>query len=286
MVYPKIVFIGNLAIDRVYKNSTLFHQHFGGALLYSAIAGSLFFPVGIVSKTGYDFDPSDLLYTQNIDLSGFNILNNNKTTIFNNFLLNSDGSKRNITGDVTDDFIIYPKDIPLSYLKNVSHIHFTTNEPKRIIDIIKYIKKEYSKITISVDTISDYANCKATKMIYNIIDIAFIDEEFSSLLDCNAPIKIVKYGKYGCSYISGFNRYDVKSSLVDNVVDPIGAGDCLNGVFITLLSYGVNPKSALIVANRIATEFVKDYGIMHLLRKEEFLNENKKYMGIAPFKTL
>jgi hypothetical protein len=51
---------------------------------------------------------------------------------------------------------------------------------------------------------------------------------------------------------------------------------------MTLLANGVSPEKALYVANRVATEFVKDYGLFHLTRKKEFIDENKEYLGRTP----
>ena len=42
----------------------------------------------------------------------------------------------------------------------------------------------------------------------------------------------------------------------------------MNGVFITLISNGSKEEKALEIANKIATESIKEYGIEHLKTKK------------------
>lgn len=279
MINPKITIIGNLAFDcNHYLCTGKSERHLGGACLYSAVSGSLFYPVRIISKTGFDYDFS--MYTsRNLDFSNVRKLDEIKTNVFNNYIKSQDGSDRIVVGNVPDEFIVCPSEISEEVLKNSTHIHFTTNHPTRIVNVIEHIKSIFPNIILSIDTIEDFACLELTRYLYDIVDIAFIDDTYQSLLDCKAPIHVIKHGKYGCSYQSDKMSFFIKSNILENVTDPIGAGDCLNGVLITLLAYGVSPKKALCIANRVATEFVQDYGIYSLTKKVGFINENKKYLG-------
>ena len=281
--HPKIAFIGNLAIDNnhyVLRSDS--ETHFGGACLYSAISGGLFYPVYLLSKTGYDYDYSLYQHNPNNDFTYVTKIEGIKTNIFNNYIYTSDGSDRRVIGDVPDQFALSLSDLPPVIYESISHIHFTTNEPSRIVDIIEYLRKHTPHITISIDTIEDFANSKLTTYLYDIVDVAIIDDTNEELLRCKAQTKIIKHGKYGCTYSDRMKEIHIYSEIINEVIDPIGAGDCLNGVLMTLLANGISPEKALYVANRVATEFVKNYGLFHLTRKKEFIDENKKYLGRTP----
>lgn len=59
-------------------------------------------------------------------------------------------------------------------------------------------------------------------------------------------------------------KFPVHSQVIDNVVDKTGAGDCLNGVFLNLLVNGESEESALRTAVDMATESIKQHGILGL----------------------
>ena len=262
------VIIGNIAfdIDSFYygKEKEQFRiKKNGGACFYSAIPASLFFRVGIVSKVGSDFNV-EIFKEYNIDTTGLKVLNGEKSTYFHQYYKEVDPKKRIITEEINENMLITPIDIPNSYLK-CSHIHLATNEPIVQLELIKYLKKNSNAI-ISVDTIKGFSNDDITRKVFDLADIAFIDYDFEKLLNCNAKIKIIKCGKNGCYYKSENKSFfiDVKEQPV---VDKTGAGDCMNGVFINLISNGYTPELALEIATKVATLSIMDYGIEHLKTK-------------------
>ena len=263
------VIIGNIAYDidefyygdpkpiyKIKKN--------GGACFYSAIPASLFYRVGIVSKIGSDFDLS-IFDNYNIDTTGLTVLENEPTTKFYQKYKDKDPKKREVTDEINTKLLVSPEDIPIEYLKS-KHIHITTNEPKIQLQLIKYIRK-HSNAIISIDTIKGFSNAPLTKEAFDLVDIAFIDSDFEQLLACKAKIKIIKCGKDGCYYKSK-NKNFFTAVQETKVVDKTGAGDCMNGVFITLISNGINEENALEIATQIATESIKDYGIEHIKKKK------------------
>lgn len=52
-----------------------------------------------------------------------------------------------------------------------------------------------------------------------------------------------------------------------DVVDKLGAGDCLNGVFMNLVANGTNVETALRKAVDVATLSIDDYGTLKLRDK-------------------
>ncbi len=259
------VIIGNIAFDInsfYYGKETeqLRTTNNGGACFYSAIPASLFYPVGIVGRVGSDFNV-EVFKKYDIDILGLKILDGEKSTCFHQIYKDIDPKKREVIDYINDKMLINVLDIPPGYLK-CKHIHLATNEPRIQLELIKYLR-ENSNAIISVDTIKGFAEDPITRQVFDMADIAFIDYDFAKLLACKANTKIIKHGKFGCYYKSNNKTFFVQ---VDEkpVVDKTGAGDCMNGVFINLISNGCTPEKALEVATKVATESIQDYGIEHI----------------------
>lgn len=261
---PNLVIIGNIAYDIIDFSKIKPNREkivdVGGACVFSSIPASMFYRVGMVGKIGNDFDISKF-HDYNIDLSGIKQIDE-PTTKFYTVWNTSDGQDREITGEVSEEMIVSFKDIPKEFLK-AKHFHLTTAEPSKQLEIIEFLRKN-TKATISVDTIDNFANHPRCREVFNNVDIAFIDKEYSNLLNCKANIKIIKCGKKGCLYLSKEKSFPVYSKVIKNVVDKTGAGDCLNGVFLNLIINGINEEKALRVAVDVATESVKHKGIFDL----------------------
>lgn len=272
---PNLIIIGNIAYDIIDFNRVDSSRKnivdLGGACIFSSVPASLFHRVGMVGKIGNDLNISEL-YGYNIDLSGITKLDIPSTkfyTVWNTI----DGQDRTITGEVQEKMEVGANDIPKKFL-SAKHFHLTTANPTKQLEIIKFLRK-YSNATISADTIDDFSNSPECKEVFDNIDIAFIDKEYTNLLDCNAEIKIIKYGKKGCLYYSKNKSFPVYSHLVENVVDKTGAGDCLNGIFLNLIVNGEKEETALRIAVDMATESIKKPGIMDLKIPERYSKKEK-----------
>ena len=262
------VIIGNIAFDVnsfYYAKETeqLHTTNNGGACFYAAIPASLFYPVGIVSKVGSDFDIK-VFKEYDIDTTGLKVLKGEKSTCFHQIYKDIDPKKRVVIDNINNKMLVNTNDIPEEYLK-CKHIHLTTNEPIIQLELIKYIR-EKSNAIISVDTIKGFSDDPITKEVFDLADIAFIDYDFDKLLNCDAKVKIIKYGKNGCAYKSIIESFDIEVNEKP-VIDKTGAGDCMNGVFINLIANGHSPKEALTIATKVATISIEDYGIEHIKDK-------------------
>lgn len=275
------VVVGNLSYDYNYfpNRKDMIEDkviNIGGATLYSGIPASLFVRVGIAAKVGEDYDLS-VFDNLNFDTTGIKTVEG-KTTVFIQEFTSEDGQLRNFKEQVNPNTILRPTDIPESYL-NAKYIHVCTNYPLAQLELVKYLREKTNAI-LSIDTLEDYYydenQFNTIKEAFDLVDIAFIDKEFSKLFDCDARIKIIKLGKEGCRYISGEKEFGVKAPICDFVVDKTGAGDCVTGVFGALKSLDYSDEDALQIAVNIATESIKEHGMFHLYDKKELVKQYVK----------
>ena len=261
---PKLVVIGNIAYD-IIDFSKLEEKRpnivdIGGACVFSTVPASLFHRVGMVGKIGKDLDISQF-YDYNIDLSGVKTLDI-PTTRFYTIWNTADGQDRTVTGAVQPEMEVGSSDIPKNFL-GAKHFHLTTATPEKQLELIEFLRQN-TDATISADTIDEFAKQPNCKKVFDSVDIAFIDKEYTELLDCKAKTKIIKYGKKGCLYYSKDKQFPVYSQVIEDVVDKTGAGDCLNGTFLNLLVNGESEEVALRTAVDLATESIKQHGILGL----------------------
>ena len=261
---PKLVVIGNIAYD-IIDFSKLEEKRpnivdIGGACVFSTVPASLFHRVGMVGKIGKDLDISQF-YDYNIDLSGVKTLDI-PTTKFYTIWNTADGQDRTVTGTVQPEMEVGSSDIPKNFL-GAKHFHLTTATPEKQLELIEFLRQN-TDATISADTIDEFAKQPNCKKVFDSVDIAFIDKEYTELLDCKAKTKIIKYGKKGCLYYSKDKQFPVYSQVIEDVVDKTGAGDCLNGTFLNLLVNGESEEVALRTAVDLATESIKQHGILGL----------------------
>lgn len=261
---PKLVIIGNIAYDIIdfskLKEKRPNIVDIGGACVFSTVPASLFHRVGMVGKIGKDLDISQF-YDYNIDLSGVKTLDI-PTTRFYTIWNTDDGQDRTVTGAVQPEMEVGSSDIPKNFL-GAKHFHLTTATPEKQLELIEFLRQN-TDATISADTIDEFAKQPNCKKVFDSVDIAFIDKEYTELLDCKAKTKIIKYGKKGCLYYSKDKQFPVYSQVIEDVVDKTGAGDCLNGTFLNLLVNGESEEVALRTAVDLATESIKQHGILGL----------------------
>lgn len=267
----KVVIVGNIAFDvNTFpgrdngKDKVVVNK--GGSGYYSLIPSSLFTRTGIVARVGNDFDMSTLKNT-NVDLTGLKTITTSPTTKFHHTYMSDDGQTRTFRPEVYEETLITPEDFPEEYY-DAEYIHIATNFPYMQKQFVDMIRKK-SKAIISIDTHEAYMEQESEfiKEIFDSIDIAFIDKEYTKLLDCKAPVKIIKMGKSGCRY-EYKNKVFTAETEEKPVIDKTGAGDVVTGVFLAMMAKTQNPQESLRTAVRVATKSIGGYGVDFLVDKE------------------
>lgn len=268
-IIPNLIIIGDSAYDTnkfFYDNEKIIIKtNFGGSSIYASIPASIFYRVGLVSNAGGDFD-IDKLKDFDIDLRGFHIKKEERTSRFYNILRTKDRQERETISEYNENLTTAFEDIPKDFLK-AKYFYISTMLPSRQKQLIERLRISNPSAIIGVDTFEGYADLEETKEVFNFVDIAFIDKEFSNLLHCNAKVKIIKLGKTGCILIDENGTKKIQANIIEDVVDKTGAGDCLNGVFMNLIANGYSNEIALRKAVEIATLSINDFGILGIKNK-------------------
>lgn len=266
-----LIIVGNIALDiNTFpgrdNSADLIVTNIGGAGYYSLLPASLFSSrVGLVARVGCDF-PANKIGELGVDLSGFKVIDQSKTTRFYHTYLTADGQQRTFRPEFAPDTLIRPDDFPVEYYRS-KFIHIATNFPFTQIEFIEILRKN-TDAKLSIDTHEAYLGDYRQDVFraFDLVDIAFIDRHEEELIQaCKAPTKIIKRGKDGITYLSKTNKYDWPAIPCD-VVDKTGAGDVLAGVFLTLQARGWNLQESAQKAVEVASASVRDYGVEFLSR--------------------
>ena len=192
-----LVIIGNVAYDiDTYPKINRTIKKNGGAGYYTLIGASLYTKSAIVARIGNDFDTSVLNQFENIDVKGLKLIENSPTTKFHHTILSDDGQNRTFEAETYDDTMIRPEDIPEEYF-DVKYIHIATNTPQMQKQFIDLIRRKNPKAIISIDTHEVYyeSDPDLLKDIFDSVDIAFIDKEFTRITGMQSTGKNNKIGK-------------------------------------------------------------------------------------------
>jgi len=233
----------------------------GGAGYYSLIPASLFSKnIGIVAKVGFDF-PKNQIIDLGINTDGFQVMERVQTTKFYHTYLSEDGQSRTFRPEVTNETLIQVNDIPKNYFQS-KYVHIATNFPETQLEFIQAFRQRSSAL-LSIDTHEAYLEYHREEIFraFGMVDIAFIDKNETDLISsCRAPIKIIKRGKQGITYIDNSSCIDF-AAVPCKVVDKTGAGDVLAGVFLTLRSLGLPVADSAKKAIEVASTSIGSYGI-------------------------
>lgn len=267
-----VVIVGNIAFDintfpKRDNGKDKIVVNNGGAGYYSLIPSSLYTKTGIVARIGNDFAIKNLKRTD-IDLTGLKVVSDTPTTKFHHTYISSDGQSRTFRPEIYEKCMITINDFPEEYF-NAKYIHIATNFPYRQKQFIDLIRKK-SKALISIDTHEAYMETEPEfiRQLFDSVDIAFIDKEYTNLLDCKAPIKIIKKGKDGCEYRSK-NMSFTAFTHEESVIDKTGAGDVVAGAFLGMLSVTNNKQRSLENAVKMATKSISNYGVDFLIEQQK-----------------
>lgn len=272
----------------------------GGCAVNTAInLNSLGINCGVSAAIGKDLNGEfiiDQLKKRKIDTA--NIVKTKNNTAITFAMISSNGKRRYLTNWGAND-IFSIKDLVFSNIQKYSLIHLCgtfamkTFDGKQTLEFVKKIKKNKSKILISMDTIfNTKVNClKLIKDLFPYIDIFFPSiEELTLITGYNSikknidflkatkiPLTGIKMGKEGSIFIHN-NNASYCSPFKVKVIDTSGAGDAFMAglIFATLSEYSLN--YSMIFSSACAANNIQHVGasgnVPYFNKVEKFINEN------------
>jgi sugar/nucleoside kinase (ribokinase family) len=272
----------------------------GGCAVNTAInLNSLGINCGVSAAIGKDLNGEfiiDQLKKRKIDTA--NIVKTKNNTAITFAMISSNGKRRYLTNWGAND-IFSIKDLVFSNIQKYSLIHLCgtfamkTFDGKQTLEFVKKIKKNKSKILISMDTIfNTKVNClKLIKDLFPYIDIFFpsieeltlitgynsIKKNIDFLKSTKIPLTGIKMGKEGSIFIH-HNNASYCSPFKVKVEDTSGAGDAFMAglIFATLSEYSLN--YSMIFSSACAANNIQHVGasgnVPYFNKVEKFINEN------------
>ena len=272
----------------------------GGCAVNTAInLNSLGINCGVSAAIGKDLNGEfiiDQLKKRKIDTA--NIVKTKNNTAITFAMISSNGKRRYLTNWGAND-IFSIKDLVFSNIQKYSLIHLCgtfamkTFDGKQTLEFVKKIKKNKSKILISMDTIfNTKVNClKLIKDLFPYLDIFFPSiEELTLITGYNSikknidflkatkiPLTGIKMGKEGSIFIHN-NNASYCSPFKVKVEDTSGAGDAFMAglIFATLSEYSLN--YSMIFSTACAANNIQHVGasgnVPYFNKVEKFINEN------------
>ncbi len=307
-----ILSVGSMAFDSVSTPAGKADQVLGGAVNYFSMAASLFNPVSIIAVVGEDFPKNhlDYLNTRGVDTSGVQIAPGKTFHWTGEYTTNlNEATTLHTALNVFEHF--NPK---LSPAHQASRVVFLANIDPDIQS--KVLDQVTAHELVAMDSMNFWITGKldALKKIIARVDVLCINEkEALQLSNTNSLSKaaiairnmgpstiIIKRGEYGSAVFTPTSTFLAPAVLIDNVVDPTGAGDSFAGAVVGYLAenhahrhwikdqpakWDALIKRAVIHGTVMASFTIQDFSIDRLrkLTREELNLGKEQFLKLISF---
>lgn len=297
----KLLVLGTIAYDSIETPNIKTGKILGGCATYIGLAASMFKTnCCIVSIVGEDFEKShiDLLESKGLDLSGVEIVDNEKTFYWKGKYHENLNKRTTLETQLNVLAKFYPK-IPKNFVDS-SIIMLGNVDPNIQLAVLDQI--EQPKLIV-MDTMNFWIESyrdKLNDLIKKVDLISINDEEALQLTSCQSIIEaaykiqnmgpkyvIIKKGEHGAILISKDRVFSIPSLPIKKISDPTGAGDSFIGGVVGYLSQCQNIsfdliKGGVVVGSSIASYTVQEFGTKAL----EEITANQLEQRINDFKLL
>lgn len=243
-----MVVVGSVAYDGVQTPHGRVERMLGGSCTYVAVAASFFTQVGIVAVVGDDFAPDDVefLSRRGIDLTGLERAPGK--TFFWSGVYSQDMNERTTLRTDLNVFADFQPKLPAAYrrqpyllLGNIQPAlqrqvraqmegarlvcgdtmnYWITHAREELLETLK----EWDVLLINDSEARQLAGC------YNLRRAA------ERVLAMGPKTLVVKRGEYGAILFHRGEHFMAPAYLLEEVLDPTGAGDCFAGGFLGYLA--------------------------------------------------
>jgi hypothetical protein len=302
-----ILTVGSMAFDSVRTPAGKADNVLGGSVNYFSLAASLFTPIKIVAVVGDDFPTEHLnfLKERNIDVSGVQIAKGKTFHWVGEYDTNLNEAKTLATAlNVFEHFD--PKlpethtDCPVVFLANI--------DPVLQQQVLNQVKGHEF---VACDSMNFWITGKPDELKETLkrVDLLCINEKEAFLLSDEKSLEkaakkiqtmgpsniIIKRGEYGSALFTPSGTFLAPAYLVDDVIDPTGAGDSFAGAVVGYLAEnGANRemmktdpsawdqllRRSVVYGTVMASFTIQDFSIGRLkkLSRDELMHRKEKLM--------
>ena len=307
-----ILSVGSMAFDSVRTPAGKADQVLGGSVNYFSLAASLFTQLKIVAVVGEDFptDHLDFLSKKNIDVTGVQVVKGKTFHWVGEYNTNLNEATTLATAlNVFEHFD--PKlpsthvDCPVVFLANIDPVL-----QQSVLDQMK------TQQFVAMDSMNFWISGKPDELKKTLknVDLLCINEKEAFLLSDEKSLEkaartiqtmgpstvIIKRGEYGSAVFTPNGVFLAPAFLIDEVIDPTGAGDSFAGAVVGYLAQnGVSRemvkkdpngweqliRRAIVNGTVMASFTIQDFSIGRLktLTQEDFMHRREKFLKMISF---
>lgn len=302
-----ILTVGSMAFDSVRTPAGKADHVLGGSVNYFSLAASLFTPIKIVAVVGEDFPQDHLgfLKERNIDVTGVQIAQGKTFHWVGEYDTNLNEAKTLATAlNVFEHFD--PKlpgthtECPVVFLANI--------DPVLQMQVLNQVKGHEF---VACDSMNFWITGKPDELKATLkhVDLLCINEKEAFLLSDEKSLEkaarkiqtlgpsniIIKRGEYGSALFTPNSTFLAPAFLVDEVIDPTGAGDSFAGAVMGYLAEAGATRTMMksdpqgwdqllrrsVVYGTVMASFtIQDFSIGRLktLSREDLMHRREKFM--------
>lgn len=297
-----ILVVGTVALDTVQTPFGKAKNVLGGSATYFAIAASFFSKVKLVSIAGKDFPQKfiSLLQARGVDTKGLQI-KKGKTFRWSGrytYDLNSPQTLRTELNLLSH----FNPHIPSEY-QNERFIFLANIDPHIQLKVLNQLKAPKLVVSDTMNYWIEYEK-EALKRVVQRSDILVLNDaearQFSQqsnlikaakvLLGLGPRLVIIKRGEYGCSLFSRSFSFYIPAYLLEEALDPTGAGDTFAGGFLGHLAACPKItesafKRAVVFGSVMASYAVEDFSLNQLtsLKRKDIETRFSEFQRLTRF---
>lgn len=298
-----ILVVGSVALDSIKTPSGEKTDCLGGSATFFSISASYFSTVNVVAVVGEDFPKKHISFLKkrkNIDLSGLQVKKgktfrwrasyecdiNNPQTL---------DTQLNVFGE-------FNPIIPAEY-RLCQYLFLANIDPDLQSNILKQIVRP--KI-IACDSMNYWIKTKRQPLqrLLKNVDIFFTNDSEARMLGqtdnllkaakyilgLGPKISIIKKGEHGVLFCSSHSSFIAPAYLLENVVDPTGAGDTFAGGFMGYLASqpritDAGLRKAVVYGTIMASFSVESFSVDRLagLKKSDIQKRYRQFVRLTRF---
>jgi sugar/nucleoside kinase (ribokinase family) len=285
----KLITVGTVAFDSIATPFESREKVIGGAATYISMAAAyLNGDCGVVSVVGDDFPTAfmDELKSRGVDLAGLQIKEGEKSFHWSG-KYHMDMNSRDTLATDLNVLATFEPNLPENY-RDAEYVMLGNLVPAVQIAVLNQMNKRPKLVVL--DTMNFWMDVAREDLdkVFGMVDVVTINDEearqytgerslkkaAAKILTLGPKALIIKKGEHGALLFSQDEVFFAPAMLLDDVVDPTGAGDSFAGGFIGYLAKMNDTsftamKKAIVMGSAMASFTCEDFGPDALLKVTE-----------------